>query len=50
MYGATICSNGMGLKITILELGTKDTLINTSISHVGLFVHPTNIIFEAMWQ
>jgi hypothetical protein len=46
----TICSNGMGLKITILELGTQDTLINTSISHVGLFVHPTNLIFEAMRQ
>jgi hypothetical protein len=40
----------MGLRITILELGTQDTLINTSISHVGLFVHPTNLTFEAMCQ
>jgi hypothetical protein len=40
----------MGFRITILELGAQDTLINTSISHVGLFVHPTNLIFKAMWQ
>jgi hypothetical protein len=40
----------MGLRITILELSTQDTLINTSISQVGLFVHPTNHIVDAMWQ
>jgi hypothetical protein len=40
----------MGLRITILELGTQDTLINTSISQVGLFFHPTNHIINAMWQ
>jgi hypothetical protein len=36
----------LGLRITILELGTQ----GTSISHVGLFVHPTNLTFEAMCQ
>lgn len=40
----------MGLRITILELGTQNTLINRLISQVGLIVHPTNLIVDAMWQ
>jgi hypothetical protein len=34
---------------TILELGGQDTLIiNTPFSHVGPYVHPMNLIVEAL--
>jgi hypothetical protein len=36
----------MGPRITILELGSQETLISRLVSHVGLSLHFTNHVIE----